>query len=190
MDLMQIPVPAEIELSAKKIAFTGTHGVGKTTAVFYYIASLKCKYQNKRIINLNENAAHSPLPINKTTTVESQQWIFCDQLAKEIALTSKYDLLVCDRTICDSIAYSRATGIATNRQDLLDFADYQYEFAKTFIKSYDYIVFKQIDTNNYWYKDGVRDVNDLSYRELVQIELKKVYDNMIADGIDLPIVYV
>ncbi len=187
---IDIPVSEELEKTAKKIAFTGTHGVGKTTAVFYYITQLKLRYSDKRIINLNENAAHSPLPINKTTTVESQQWIFCDQLSKEIALTSKYDLLICDRTICDSIAYSRATGKATGRNDLTEFADYQYQFAKTFIRSYDAIIFKTIEHNNHWHEDGVRDAKDLQYRMMVQEELKKVYDDLIIDGIPLPITYV
>lgn len=190
MNLINIPVNDDIESSAKKIAFTGSHGAGKTTSVFYYITQLKIKYPSKRIINLNENAAHCPLPINKGTTIESQQWIFCDQLSKEIDLTSKYDLLVCDRTICDSIAYSRATALSTNNSNLMDFSYTQLEFAKTFIHTYDIILFKKIGENNYWYDDGVRDISDLEYRQSVENELIWTYNQLIDSGINLNLIYI
>ena len=101
----------EIEKNARKISLTGTAGTGKSTDVFRIIPILKHTYPSKRVINLNENAAHSPYKINKETTFESQLWIFTNQIQSELKLQSMYDILVCDRTLVDAIAYSSYVGL-------------------------------------------------------------------------------
>jgi Ni2+-binding GTPase involved in maturation of urease and hydrogenase len=49
-----------------KIAFSGSHGCGKTTSVFKKCFELKKEYKNVDV--LVETARESPFPINRETT--------------------------------------------------------------------------------------------------------------------------
>jgi cytidylate kinase len=55
-----------------KIAFSGSHGTGKTTHVLKKAHELKLQYPNKSIDILSEVARKSYLPINQNSTKESQ----------------------------------------------------------------------------------------------------------------------
>ncbi|MHB1193569.1 MAG: ATP/GTP-binding protein [Longimicrobiales bacterium] len=86
-----------------KIAFLGTHGVGKTTLCFDVAARLK---RLDLAVDLVKEVARScPLPINRDTTLEAQEWILHTQIAQEIAAASRYQVVVCDRSALDNYAY-------------------------------------------------------------------------------------
>lgn len=86
-----------------KIAFIGTHGVGKTTLCFDVAARLK---RLDLAVDLVKEVARScPLPINKGTTLEAQSWILHTQIAEELAASSRYEVVVCDRSALDNYAY-------------------------------------------------------------------------------------
>ena len=63
-----------------KIAFVGSHGVGKTTLCFDLAAQLKRRGFNADIVK--EVARASPLPVNRKTSRESQLWILTTQVAE------------------------------------------------------------------------------------------------------------
>jgi thymidylate kinase len=86
-----------------KIAFIGTHGVGKTTLCFDLAARMKRLDLSVEIVK--EVARHSPLPINRETTLEAQNWILHSQIAQEIAMETNYEAVVCDRSVLDNYAY-------------------------------------------------------------------------------------
>lgn len=86
-----------------KIAFIGTHGVGKTTLCFELAACLKRLDIGVDVVK--EVARHCPLPINRDTTVDAQAWILHTQVAREIELTHAYEAIVCDRSVLDNYAY-------------------------------------------------------------------------------------
>ena len=65
-----------------KVAFIGSHGVGKTTLCFDLAARFKRLDLNVDIVR--EVARHCPLPINQDTTLEAQAWILHTQIAQEI----------------------------------------------------------------------------------------------------------
>ena len=89
-----------------KIAFTGTQGTGKTTAVFDEAKAAKIAFPNKSVTVFHDNAARAPKGLyNKKGTEESQLWIFTNQLRTEIELANTYDIVICDRTVFDSISY-------------------------------------------------------------------------------------
>ena len=67
-----------------KIAFIGSHGVGKTTLCYDLAARLKRLDLNVDMVK--EVARECPLPINRETTLESQAWIIHSQIAEEIAV--------------------------------------------------------------------------------------------------------
>ena len=86
-----------------KLAFIGTHGVGKTTLCFELAAALKRLDLSVDLVK--EVARSCPLPINRETTNEAQNWILHTQVAREIELTDGYDAIVCDRAVLDNYAY-------------------------------------------------------------------------------------
>ncbi len=86
-----------------KVAFVGSHGVGKTTLCFELAARLKRR--DLRVDMVKEVARACPLPLNRDTTVEAQSWILHTQIADEIAAAARHDVIVCDRAVIDNYAY-------------------------------------------------------------------------------------
>ena len=86
-----------------KIAFIGTHGVGKTTLCYELAAALKRLDLGVDLVK--EVARGCPLPINRETTDAAQNWILHTQVAREIELAAAYDAIVCDRAVVDNYAY-------------------------------------------------------------------------------------
>jgi hypothetical protein len=86
-----------------KIAFVGTHGVGKTTLCFDVAAHLKRLDLGVDIVK--EVARRCPLPINEGTTYDAQAWILHTQIAEEIAATAMNECVICDRSVLDNYAY-------------------------------------------------------------------------------------
>ena len=92
-----------------KIAFIGTHGVGKTTLCYQLAAALK--RLDIGIDLVKEVARGCPLPINRETNVDAQNWILHTQVAREIELAARNEAIICDRAVVDNYAYMvHATG--------------------------------------------------------------------------------
>ena len=152
-----------------KIAYTGTHGTGKTTSVLKLSYEMKMKHHDKNIEVFMENAKHSPLPINLNSTQESQLWIFTNQIQQEIYLSSKADILILDRTCIDSIAYTRHRGFT-------NLAKRKLELAKYHIHSYDTIYFKTIKNNDYCFEDKTRIHDNNNFRQTIEDMLLEYYE--------------
>ncbi|HET9887542.1 MAG TPA: AAA family ATPase [bacterium] len=97
-----------------KTALIGTHGVGKTTLCYEVAAHLKRLDCNVELVT--EVARDCPLPINRETTLDAQQWILHTQCAREIAAQrtsgvagpsrpTQNSIVVCDRSVLDNYAY-------------------------------------------------------------------------------------
>jgi len=86
-----------------KIAFIGTHGVGKTTLCFDLASRLKRLDLSVDIVK--EVARSCPLPINEQTTLEAQAWILHTQIAQEIVAAAQNQAVICDRSVLDNYAY-------------------------------------------------------------------------------------
>lgn len=86
-----------------KVAFVGTHGVGKTTLCFDLASQLKRLDLGVDIVK--EVARRCPLPINEETTLDAQEWILHTQVAEEIAAQALYEVVICDRSVLDNYAY-------------------------------------------------------------------------------------
>jgi predicted ATPase len=86
-----------------KIAFIGSHGVGKTTLCFDLASRLKRLDLGVEIVR--EVARLCPLPINRETTLEAQAWILHTQIAHELAASNQYQAVICDRSVLDNYAY-------------------------------------------------------------------------------------
>ncbi|MBD3160644.1 MAG: AAA family ATPase [Candidatus Eisenbacteria bacterium] len=86
-----------------KVAFVGSHGVGKTTLCFELAARLKRR--DLRVDLVKEVARSCPLPLNQATTLDAQAWILHKQIADEIAVAVNHDVIICDRSVLDNYAY-------------------------------------------------------------------------------------
>jgi len=86
-----------------KVAFVGSHGVGKTTLCFDLASQLKRLDLGVELVK--EVARRCPLPINEETTPDAQAWILHTQMAEEIAAAATYEVVVCDRSVLDNYAY-------------------------------------------------------------------------------------
>jgi hypothetical protein len=101
-----------------KIAFIGTHGVGKTTLCFELAALLKRRDLSVDLVK--EVARDCPLPINRDTNLAAQSWILHTQIARELTASAGHDAVVCDRSVLDNYAYLvHAAGRRTDLEALL-----------------------------------------------------------------------
>jgi nicotinamide riboside kinase len=88
-----------------KVAFIGTHGVGKTTLCYDLAAALKKRDLTVELVR--EVARECPLPINQETTLKAQAWILHTQIAWELQAEAKADVVFCDRAVLDNFCYMR-----------------------------------------------------------------------------------
>lgn len=153
-----------------KIAFSGSHGTGKSTSVFELAHKMKLEYPGKTVGVFMDNARNSPFGFNKNKPKEAQIWVFSNQLVNELTLSTKYDILITDRTIFDPIAYTIYFGQRALADKLLQLGLYH-------MNSYDEIIFKTIANNDYLIAEGTdRDVEDKQYRMDVEHELLNIYE--------------
>jgi predicted ATPase len=139
-----------------KVAFIGTHGVGKTT-LCYDLASV-LKRQGINVDMVKEVARRSPLPINRKTSLAAQIWILTTQVAEEIRSSDQHDVVVCDRSVLDNYAY---LSFACGRQKAIErFVDY-------WMKTYD-LLFK-VPLSGAAQADGVRDTDEFFMRSIDQL---------------------
>ena len=110
------PMPAR----SFKLAFIGSHGVGKTTLCYGLAARLKARDVALDVVH--EVARRCPLPINAETGVASESWILHTQIAEELVAAVRYPLVVCDRSALDNYVYLLlAAGPQPGLEALVDF---------------------------------------------------------------------
>src|SRR5688572_5007446 len=109
-----------------KIAFIGSHGVGKTTLCYGLAARLKARDVSLEMVH--EVARRCPLPINEDTSLASQSWILHTQIAEEVIASARYPVVICDRSALDNYVYLL---VAAGRQPALD------ELVEHWMRTYD-----------------------------------------------------
>ena len=145
-----------------KIAFVGTHGVGKTTLCFDLAAQLKRLDLGVDLVK--EVARRCPLPINEQTTPDAQAWILHTQIAEELEAQASYEVVICDRSVLDNYAYLVAR---VGRQDDLD------PMVAKWIRTYDALYrVPVLDIPSF---DGTRAVSPA-----FQLEIDEVIDELIG----------
>ncbi len=150
-----------------KIAFIGTHGVGKTTLCYDLASALKRRGVDADIVK--EVARLSPLPINRKTSREAQTWILMTQIAEEIRSASQNAVVVCDRSVLDNYAYMV---LACGRQKSIErFVDY-------WMRSYD-LLFK-VPVVGQASADGVRDTDEFFMRAIDDLVDSMLREKQIA----------
>jgi len=161
------------------IAYSGTHGTGKTTSVYKKASELKMNNQTKEVGTILEVARRCPFKIlskdNNKPSKESQLWIFSEQISTELMMSKVYDIVVADRSIIDTIAYTAAF-------EYNDLASAMLGIALERMHIYKEIHFKTIEKNNYLQDDGLRSL-DKGMRERVEFEMLMLY-GYVGDNFD------
>jgi thymidylate kinase len=139
-----------------KIAFIGTHGVGKTTLCYHLAGILKKKLPSVDIVK--EVARSCPLPINRDTNLAAQSWILHTQIAMEIASQAQHHTVICDRSVLDNYAYLvTAEGV----HPVLD------GLVSHWMATYDYLF--KVPMGFSLRKNGVRDLDVEFQREIDEL---------------------
>ena len=139
-----------------KVAFIGTHGVGKTTLCYDLAAALKKRDLSVELVR--EVARECPLPINRETTLKAQAWILHTQIAWELQAEAKADVVFCDRAVLDNFCYMRRAFAGTPDEAVLE------ALARSWTATYD-ALFKVPIVGDPRF-DGVRDTDLAFQREI------------------------
>lgn len=144
-----------------KIGIMGTHGVGKTTFAYQLLARKKKENPNLKVGIVTEVARDCPFPINKETTAPTQFWIFAEQLKREIEAEKRNDIVICDRTLLDNLAYTVCAGYKPF--GLLAFV------IDDWMHMYDELYFFRLKNKQPVASDGVRDTDVHFQRKIDKI---------------------
>lgn len=134
-----------------KIAIIGTHGVGKTTLC----KKLQLDFEScgQEAFLITETVRDTPFPVNADFTPECALWVFGTQLKRELEACLKNDIVICDRSIIDSLIYARALNIRSETLELC------FRVAVEWMKTYDTIVYVTMDGTEI-YNDGFRSTDE------------------------------
>ncbi len=144
-----------------KIAFIGTHGIGKTTLAYELCNELKKQHLDVGFID--EIARRCPFPINEATSLEAQTWILATTIARELELNKIYSHIICDRAVIDNYVYLfHKFGHIPELHGL----------AIYWARTYD-LLFKVPLTRKYLRPDGVRST-DMEFQVAIEQKLLQV----------------
>ena len=142
-----------------KIAIVGTHSSSKTTLA--YALALHYKNMDKSVQVVTESARRCPFDL---ASLEGAKWMLFTLLKEEVEAEQGHQVIICDRSSADVIAYRRASG--------QEFPAYLEELALSHLESYDKIIY--LKPSRRIVDDGFRDVNE-DYRRDVKEEFDKIF---------------
>jgi nicotinamide riboside kinase len=153
-----------------KIAFIGSHGIRKTSALLAFAAEVQ---RAGRSVELGREVVRdNPLGINEGATGEAQLWVLVSQIRQELELARKADVLVTDRGVMDNYAYYlRACG----GSDAFDAEPLVRRWSAT----YDLVVRLLPDVA--LQADGVRSTSD-AFRDEIERILDRVLPDLVPEG--------
>jgi nicotinamide riboside kinase len=151
-----------------KIAFIGSHGIRKTTALLAFAAEVQ---RAGRSVELGREVVRdNPLGINEGATGEAQLWVLVSQVRQELELARKADVLVTDRGVMDNYAYYlRSCG------GMDAFA--AEPLVRRWSATYDLVVRLLPDVA--LQADGVRSTND-AFRDEIEAILDRVLPELVS----------
>jgi len=150
-----------------KIAFIGSHGIRKTTALLAFAAEVQRAGHSVELGR--EVVRDNPLGINEGATGEAQLWVLVSQIRQELELARKADVLVTDRGVMDNFAYYlRACG----GSDAFDVEPLVRRWSQT----YDLVVRLLPDVA--LQADGVRSTSD-AFRDEIEAILARILPGLV-----------
>jgi hypothetical protein len=152
-----------------KIAFIGSHGIRKTSALLAFAAEVQ---RAGRSVELGREVVRdNPLGINEGATGEAQLWVLVSQVRQELELARKADVLATDRGVMDNYAYYLRSCGGVDAFDALP-------LVRRWSATYDLVVRLLPDVA--LQADGVRSTND-AFRDEVEAILDEVLPTLVPD---------
>ena len=152
-----------------KIAFIGSHGIRKTSALLAFAAVVQ---RAGRSVELGREVVRdNPLGINERATGEAQLWVLVSQIRQELELARKADVLATDRGVMDNYAYYLRANGGIDRFDV-------EPLVKRWSQTYDLVVRLLPDIK--LQADGVRSTND-AFRDEVEAILDEVLPRLVHE---------
>lgn len=149
-----------------KIALTGAHGTGKTTAAHELYVEFKKKSQNVGIIE--ELARSCPFTLNPNVSpienYPTSYWLLLEIQQQEMLMQTKKQIIICDRCIIDQFIYPKCIMGESIPKIFYSTTKYWLEY-----HPYDYIFHFPIQ-DGYLIADGVRDTN-IDFQKKIDDEL-------------------
>ncbi len=147
-----------------KIAFTGSHGIRKTTAAHAFSHAMQ--RAGRSVEFGREVVRDNPLGINESATGEAQLWVLMSQVRRELELAPKAEVLVTDRGVVDNFAYylRAAGGDPFSVEPLI----------RAWSRTYDLVV--RLTPDVALRADGTRSTND-TFRD----EIEAILDRILPD---------
>jgi nicotinamide riboside kinase len=163
------PMPPAAWPRPAKIAFIGSHGIRKTSALLAFAAEVQ---RAGRSVELGREVVRdNPLGINEGATGEAQLWVLVSQVRQELELAHRADILATDRGVMDNYAYYlRSCG---------GHDEFAVEpLVRRWSRTYDLVVRLLPDVA--LQADGVRSTSD-AFRDEVEAILDRVLPGLVPD---------
>jgi len=141
-----------------KVAFIGSHGIRKTTAVHAFANTMQ--RAGRSVEHGREVVRDNPLGINEGATGEAQLWVLMSQIRQELRFAANAEVLVLDRGVMDNFAYYLR---ACDGDDPFDVAPLVTKWSET----YDMVV--RLHPDVALRADGVRSTSDAFRDDIEQI---------------------
>jgi nicotinamide riboside kinase len=150
-----------------KIAFIGSHGIRKTSALLAFAAEVQ---RAGRSVELGREVVRdNPLGINEGATGEAQLWVLVSQIRQELELARKADVLATDRGVMDNYAYYLRSCGGRDRFDA-------EPLVRNWSRTYDLVVRLLPDVA--LQADGIRSTSD-AFRDEVEAILDRVIPTLV-----------
>ena len=150
-----------------KIAFIGSHGIRKTSALLAFAAEVQ---RAGRSVELGREVVRdNPLGINEGATGEAQLWVLVSQIRQELELARKADILATDRGVMDNYAYYLRSCGGRDEYDA-------ESLVRRWCRTYDLVVRLLPDVA--LQADGVRSTSD-AFRDEVEAILDRVLPTLV-----------
>jgi predicted ATPase len=176
-----------------KVAFSGCHSTGKTTLMNEVAEKIRKKY-GFHVEIVSEVARNCPYPINKVATPQAEQWIFYHQILAEntaavnLKVSGKKGLVLSDRTIFDTLAYS-FNQRKRDKKEGKDVEAWSWVFnfyndsLEELLPYYNLIFVTQPWSESLVKDDGLRDT-DSTWRDEISEAFEGMWDNIIHSKFD------
>ena len=150
-----------------KIAFTGSHGIRKTTAAHAFSHTMQ--RAGRSVEFGREVVRDNPLGINESATGEAQLWVLMSQVRRELELAPKAEVLVTDRGVVDNFAYylRAAGGDPFSVEPLI----------RAWSRTYDLVV--RLTPDVALRPDGTRSTDD-TFRDEIEAILDRILPDLLA----------
>ena len=154
-------------LRPAKIAFIGSHGIRKTSALLAFAAEVQ---RAGRSVELGREVVRdNPLGINEGATGEAQLWVLVSQIRQELELSRKANVLATDRGVMDNYAYYLRSCGGVDRYDV-------EPLVRRWSQTYDLVVRLLPDVA--LQADGVRSTSD-AFRAEIEAILDRVLPTLV-----------